>query len=49
MSDIPEVVAVDMGGTLLRVGVVTADRTIAQHWVHPPSQQLRGWGSIGIG
>src|SRR2546425_10017244 len=46
MSHIPEVLAVDMGGTLLRVGVVTADRTIAQQWVHR-IEGRRGAAPIG--
>src|SRR5207245_2006165 len=46
MSHIPEVLAVDMGGTLLRVGVVTADRTIAQQWVHH-IEGRRGAAPIG--
>ncbi|HEX4841416.1 MAG TPA: ROK family protein [bacterium] len=46
MSEIPEVVAVDMGGTLLRVGVVTADRTMAQQWVHR-IEGRRGAAPIG--
>ena len=46
MSNVPEVVAVDMGGTLLRVGVVSADRTIAQQWVHR-IEGRRGAAPIG--
>ncbi len=46
MNDIPEVIAVDMGGTLLRVGVVTADHTIAQQWVHR-IEGRRGAAPIG--
>lgn len=46
MSDTPEVIAVDMGGTLLRVGVVTTDHTIAQQWAHR-IEGRRGAAPIG--
>jgi len=46
MNDIPQVIAVDMGGTLLRVGVVSANRTIAQQWVHH-IEGRRGAAPIG--